>query len=72
MNNIDNSLIRITGFNSKGQEYLNKIKKDTNYFTKLINGINSVYDKEIMIAKVFSNVFNEDFIKIEQQIPYKK
>jgi hypothetical protein len=25
-----------------------------------------------MIAKIFSNIYNEDFIKIEQSLPYKK
>ena len=69
---LNNDIIRVTGFNQKGQKYLSTIKKDTNYFTRLINGINKIYDKELMIAKIFSNIYNEDFIKIEQSLPYKK
>jgi putative ABC transport system permease protein len=37
-----------------------------------INNINNVYDKELLIAKIFTNIYNEDFIKIEQSLPYKK
>ena len=65
-------VIRITGFNETGQKYLSSIKKETNIFTRLINNINPIYDKELMIAKVFSNIYNEDFIKIEQNLPYIK
>ena len=63
---------RITGFDNVGKEYLNKIKKKVKYFTRLTNGINSIYDKEILIAKIFTNIFKEDFIKLEQKLPYKK
>ena len=72
MNQLDTELIRVTGFNQVGQKYLNTIKKDTTYFTRLTNGINCVYDKELMIAKIFSNIYNEDFIKVEQLLPYRK
>ena len=65
-------LVRVTGFNQKGQKYLGEIKKKVSYITRLTDRINSIYDKELMIAKIFSNVFNEDFIKIEQKLPYKK
>ena len=70
--NLEEPILRVTGFNEKGQKYLSSIKKERHYFTRLISGINSIYDKELQIAKVFSNVFEEDFIKIEQQLPYKK
>ena len=72
MNKIDKPLIRVTGFNENGQKYLNKKKKDVTYFTRLTNKINNIYDKELLIAKIFSNVYNEDFIKIEQTLPYKR
>lgn len=64
--------IRILGFNQKGQEYLNQIKKRVNFFTRLINGIHPIYDFELKIAKIFSNTFKEDFVKIEQKLPYRK
>jgi predicted nucleotidyltransferase len=70
--NISDINVRVTGFDEAGQKYLNKIKKETNYFTRLINNINNVYDKELLIAKIFTNIYNEDFIKIEQSLPYKK
>lgn len=65
-------LPRVTGFDEKGKEYLAKIKKQVKYFTRLTNGINSIYDKELLIAKIFTNIFEEDFIKFEQTLPYKK
>ena len=61
---------RVTGFNETGQKYLSINKKEIVYFTRITNNINSIYDKELLIAKIFSNVFNQDFIKIEQSLPY--
>lgn len=72
MNSLDKSILRITGFNNKGREYLNKNKKDITYFTRIVNKINNIYDKELLIAKIFTNIYNEDFIKIEQSLPYIK
>ena len=37
--NISDINVRVTGFDEAGQKYLNKIKKETNYFTRLINNI---------------------------------
>jgi len=68
----NNNVVRVTGFNEIGQRYLSSIKKKTYFFTRIINGINHVYDKELQIAKIFSNVFKEDFIKMEQSLPYQK
>ena len=70
--NIDESIVRVTGFNNKGREYLNKNKKEIIYFTRITDKINNIYSKELIIAKIFSNTFNEDFIKIEQNLPYIK
>ena len=64
--------IRVLGFNQNGQKYLNKIKKQVNFFTRLIDGIHPIYDYELKIAKVFSNVYKRDFIQLEQKLPYKK
>lgn len=64
--------LRVTGFSQEGQSYLSTIKKQTNYFTRLTNGINPIYDKELQIANIFTNIFDEDFIKIEQKLPYRK
>ena len=72
MINIETPVPRVTGFNDQGREYLSANKKAINYITRLVNGIDKSYDKEIMIAKIFSNVYNEDFMKIEQSLPYIK
>lgn len=69
---MSNLIVRVTGFSPNGQKYLNQNKKDITYFTRLTNKINNIYDKELLIAKIFSNTYNEDFIKIEQSLPYKK
>ena len=71
MSDVENPIVRVTGFNENGQKYLNKNKKDITYFTRITNGINNIYDKELMIAKIFTNIYREDFIKIEQSLPYK-
>ena len=63
-------LPRVTGFNEKGREYLNKNKKDITYFTRITDEINNIYKKELVIARIFSNTFEEDFIKMEQSLPY--
>lgn len=65
----ENPPVRVLGFNQIGQAYLHQIKKDHAYFSRLVFGIHSVYDKEIILAKIFSNVYNEDFIKMEQELP---
>ena len=70
--NIQTIYPRVTGFDQKGKEYLNSIKKEVKYFTRLVNGINKTYDKELLLSKIFTNIYKEDFIKIEQQLPYKK
>ena len=72
MSEIENPVVRVTGFNENGQKYLNKNKKDITYFTRITNGISNIYDKELMIAKIFTNIYNEDFVKIEQSLPYKR
>ena len=69
---VENTPVRVTGFSDFGQKYLSLKKKDTKYFTRFVEGINSIYDKEFLIAKIFSNIYDEDFIKLEQKLPYKK
>lgn len=69
---VTKSIPRVTGFDDAGKEYLSKIKKEVNYFTRLVNEINPIYDKELLLSKIFTNIFSEDFTKIEQKLPYKK
>ena len=66
------SLIRILGFDTIGKSYLNKIKKEVSFFTNIKNDISHTADFELKIAKIMSNAFDIDFIKIEQKLPYIK
>lgn len=63
---------RVLGFNSKGQNYLNSIKKETDFFTNLKSNINITYDIEIKILKILSVIYNVDFFKESQQLPIRK
>ena len=68
----DINYIRILGFNENGKKYVNKIKKEINVISNLKEGINQILDFEMKLAKLFSVVFNEDFVKQEQMLPYIK
>ncbi len=63
---------RVLGFNSKGQIYLNSIKKEKLFFTNLKSNINTTYDIEIRILKTLSNIYKKDFFKENQKLPIKK
>ena len=54
--NISIDYIRLLGFNLKGKEYLNKIKKqlDIPIITRYKKGISNVLDIELRIAKLYS------------------
>ncbi len=61
------SYIRILGFNDKGKEYLNKIKKDVDI--PIISKINREKDKmleyELETTLIYDLPYNEDLIKCE-------
>lgn len=63
---------RVLGFNSKGQLYLNSIKKDKDYFTNLKSNINTTYDLEIRILKTLSFIYKYDYFKESQMLPIIK
>ncbi len=63
---------RILGFNSKGQAYLNSIKKEVEFFTNLRSNINTTYDIEIRILKTLSLIYNYDYFKESQLLPIIK
>lgn len=60
--NIDISYVRILGFNKKGKDYLNKIKKDM--AIPLITGYkknnDKVLDIEYRVTKIYSIITNDD------------
>lgn len=67
--NLNTDYIRVLGFNSKGKEYLNKIKKDIE--VPLITGykknISKILDIELRITKIYSLVTDYSLIKREYQ-----
>ena len=79
--NIPINYIRVLGFNKKGQQYLNKIKKETN--TKLITNykknISPTLDIELRVANIYylpqKNEFENEFkntIIIKKTVTNKK
>ncbi|MFI3329465.1 MAG: nucleotidyltransferase family protein [bacterium] len=63
---------RVIGFNTKGQSYLNSIKKEKEFFTNLKSNINTTYDIEIRILKTLSNIYGIDYFKENQLLPIIK
>ena len=63
----NNEYIRILGLNEKGQDYLNKIKKDINLpLTSKITNIDSkIKDYEIKAANIYSLLTNENVLEFE-------
>lgn len=59
----DIKYIRILGFNNKGREYLNKIKKDINI--PIYTNFNKELEYELKITSIYSLINNEDLIKKE-------
>jgi len=61
--------IRILGFNQKGKDYLNKIKKDCKY--PILVSFDKLLDMELQVTKVYSLISKID-IKSELQKPIIK
>ena len=59
--NIAINYIRVLGFNKKGINYLNKIKKGTNIpiITNIKKEYNNLLDREIKIDKIYSLIMND-------------
>ena len=56
--NNDDIYIRILGFNDKGRQYLNKIKKDTTMYTQYKPNLNKVFDIEYKSTFIYSLITN--------------
>ena len=59
----------ILGFNNKGKEYLNNIKKDINIITNNKLNINNVLNYEIKIANILSYIYNKPILNEELNKP---
>ena len=68
---LDSNYIRVLGFNNNGREYLNIIKKETQIYTSIKNGINREFDIEILASKILDMVYQSDLVKKELKGPIK-
>ena len=61
------SYIRILGFNSKGKNYLNKIKKDIDIpiISKIKRDKDPMLEFEIYTTKIYNLTSNDDLYKLE-------
>ena len=62
VSNVKIDYIRVLGFNNKGKEYLNKIKKDINIITHYKKNISLLLDIEYRITSIYSLVLNNNLI----------
>lgn len=72
--NIDKSdinYVRVLGYNKKGQNYLNSIKKNTTIYTNIKEGINKALDIELKISKIIDLIYNANLLQLEQKGPIK-
>lgn len=60
---------RVLGYSSNGKKYLNLNKKKLNILTNIKENICYVLDSELKIAKVLDNVYNTNFLSLEQSKP---
>jgi len=68
----DINFIRVLGFNNKGKEYLNSLKKNVNIYTNIKEGINDIFDIELKISKILDNIYDINLLKNEQSSPIIK
>lgn len=70
--NITYPYSKILGFNEKGKDYLNKIKKDISLITNNKAHISNVLDYEIKIAKILDLIYKDNILALELAKPYIK
>ena len=66
-NNINIDYIRLFGFNNKGKDYLNKIKKNINIpiITNYKKNISKLLDIELRISSIYSMIIDKELIDKE-------
>ncbi len=69
--NLENNYIRVLGFNRKGQEYLNSLRKeeDLNIITQFKNIPQNMKDIEWKVAVTYSFIKGNDYLKKELKGP---
>ncbi len=60
---------KILGFNKKGQNYLNQIKKDIKLVTNTKTDISNILNEELKIANILNIVYGKDIFKNEIDKP---
>ncbi|MGM9969640.1 MAG: nucleotidyltransferase family protein, partial [Anaeroplasma sp.] len=70
--NIKIPYCRVLGYNQKGKEYLNTIKKEIIIYTNIKNNLHYSLDIELRISKLFDFIFNLDLFRLEQKGPIEK
>ncbi len=68
---IDNSFVRILGYNDKGKAYLNSIKKNNTIYTNIKNNINQILDIEINTSKIIDIIYDTNIFDLEMNGPIK-
>lgn len=68
---LNSNYIRVLGFNNKGVDYLSTIKKETQIYTSIKNGINIEFDIEILASKIIDMVFRSNLLSKELKGPIK-
>ncbi len=72
-NALNENIIRILGFNEKGKNYLNNIKKNIIYYTNIKQGLSNTLDIEFKSSLILDSIFDLNLIFQEQKGPiYKK
>lgn len=63
------NFIRALGFNKKGQEYLNSIKKDIKIYTNIKSNDNLAFNIELKVSKILDSIYKIGLFEREQKGP---
>ena len=61
--------IRVLGYNNKGKNYLNSIKKDIKIYTNIKNAIHPSLDIELKVSTILDSIYQTNNKKLEQSKP---
>lgn len=66
------SYIRVLGYNSVGQQYLNQIKKIVSIKTNLKEGIDLETDINLKVTKILDSIYQSNLFALEQKGPIEE